>query len=422
MGGFGLEVGDSLLYPPLPLAYTAALMENKSIPVDILDSEALDNGNDEILRYIEDGGFTLIGIISSLITLKSDLGFVDLLKKKQPSLKVFLTGPIIHLYKEFILKNSDADFTINTQNDDKPVELALAIESGAIRDLKGISWKDNGVVIDNPDEDRMIKMDDLPLPARHLLPNRKYHISGMKGPITTLQTARGCPYRCDICAYKFSQGYIYRTRSLDNVMDEIDDIVSNHGIHNIVFRDITFTVNRKRIMELCSRLIKADLDLVWWAETTLNLVDEELLIHMKKAGMDALSLGVEAGGEEAQEEHWKEKTLGLERTKAIFDRCRGLGIKTRGYFVLGFPGETDDCYKKTIKWARVLQPTTLQFLPYRELPADIDTYTVVDEELLKRIKKAYVSYYLTPANLMRQFMSPKLFYNRIKRFFSLRKR
>lgn len=422
MGGFGLEVGGSLRYPPLPLAYTAAIMEREGIPVDILDAEALELSGEKILQRIEEGGFDLVGVLSSLITLKFDLAFIDRLKAKSEMVTTFLCGPVIHLYKHYVLKNSRCDFTINTLNDDKPVELVRALEAGTVRELKGISFRENDTVHHNPDEDRMIEMDSLPKPARHLLPNDRYHIAGMRGPITTVQTARGCPYRCEICAYKFSQGHIYRTRGLDGVMEEIEEVVRVHGIRNIVFRDITFTVNRKRIMELCQRLIEARLGLTWWAETTLNLVDDELLVKMKEAGMDALSLGVESGGEAQQKEHWGQKILSLKETKAIFDTCRRLGVKTRGYFMLGFPGETEESYRETIRWARALRPTTLQFLPFRELPGGIDTYTVVDPEVLKRIKRAYLAYYLTPANLFRQFMQPRLFMNRIKRFFSLRER
>ena len=312
---------------------------------------------------------------------------------------------------------------INTLNDNKPVELLRALEGGgAVEGLKGISYRDGDGAVHNPDEDRMIDMDDLPVPARHFLPNEKYFIAGMKGPITTVQTARGCPFRCEICAYKHSQGHIYRTRNLDHVMAELDEVVRKHGIRNVVFRDITFTVNRKRILELCRRMVEAKLGLTWWCETTLNLVDEELLGRMKEAGLDAVSLGVETGGAEQQKEHWGDKLSSLDRTRATFDTCHRLGIKTRGYFMMGFPGETEESVRETIRWARALRPTTLQFLPYRELPADPDTYTLVDPGVLKRIKRAYLAYYLTPSNLARQFMQPRLFLNRIKRFLSLRER
>ncbi|MBU0754879.1 MAG: B12-binding domain-containing radical SAM protein [Planctomycetes bacterium] len=421
MGGFGLEVGRSLRYPPLPLAYTAALCERDSIPVDLKDAEALEWSEHEILSHVETGGFDLLGIISSLITLKSDLAFIDRMKQRLPRVMVFLTGPIIYLYKDDILSRSTCDFTINTLNDDKPLELVRALEADDLSGLKGVSYRDGERVIHLPDEDRMIEMSTLPIPARRFLPNDRYFIAGMKGPMTTVQTARGCPFRCEICTYKFSQGHLYRTRDLDRVMEEIREIVGRYGIRNIVFRDITFTVNRKRILELCDRLIEADLGLTWWAETTLNLVDEELLTRMRDAGMDALSMGVETGGAEQQEAHWAQKTFSLEKTRDIFNTCHGLGIKTRAYFVMGFPGETRKSYRETIRWARALRPTTLQFLPFRDLPCKIEAYTQVDPELLGRIKKAYLTYYLTPSNLMRQFLQPRLFWNRIRRFCNLRR-
>ena len=419
MGGFGLEVGDSLRYPPLPLAYRAAILEREGIPVGLLDAEALELDAEAILDRIREGGYDLVGIISSLVTLTSDMAFTDRLKAALPGTKVFFTGPVIHLYRDRILSSSSCDFTVNAKNDDKPVDLVRALEAGDPAVCMGISWKRDGEVIHNPDEDRVFPMEELPLPARHLMPNERYHIAGMRGPVTTVQTARGCPYRCDICAYRFSQGHVYRTRPLDHVLDELTEIRDRYGIRNVVFRDITFTVNRKRVLELCRRMIDAKLDITWWAETTPNLVDDELLEAMAAAGMDALSLGVEAGGAEALKTHWVQKSPGFDQVRSVFDTCRRLGVKTRGYFVIGFPGETEECYRETLKWARALRPTTLQFLPYRELPADPETYTQVDPDVLKRIKKAYLSYYLTPRNLVRQLFSPGSFLNRIRRFLSL---
>ena len=135
----------------------------------------------------------------------------------------------------------------------------------------------------------------------------------------------------------------------------------------------------------------------------------------------ASNIGVETGGTEQQAEHWAQKLLGFEQTREVFHTCRRLGIKTRGYFVVGVPGDTAESLKETIRWARALRPTTLQFLPYRELPAKLDEYTIVDEAVLRSIKRAYLAYYLTPANLLGQLLQPKLFTNRIKRFFSLRR-
>ncbi len=419
MGGFGLEVGGSLLYPPLPLAFAAAILERESVPVDILDAEALDLDAGAIEGRVREGGFTLVGLISSLITLRSDVAFADRLKAAVPGLRVFLTGPVIHLYKDWILRHSSVDFTVNTLNDDKPLELVRALEGDGPRGLSGISFRSGQEVVHNPDDERSIDLRELPVPARHLLPNERYFIAGMDGPMTTVQTGRGCPFRCEICAYKHSQGHVWRARELDSVMEELEQVVRGLGIRNVVFRDITFTIDRKRILELCRRIVESGLRFTWWAETTPNLVDVELLARMQEAGMDALSLGVETGSERVLDLYWKRKTLGLPETRAVFDACRRLGIHTRGYFVLGHPEETPEDDRETLRWARALRPTTLQFLPYRELPPEIDDYEVVDPALMKRIRRAYLAYYLTPRNLLGQLAQPKLLLNRVKRFASL---
>jgi len=420
MGGFGLEVGDSLLYPPLPLAWQAAILEREGVNVTLIDGEAQDLDAIAILSRILRAQPRLVGVISSLVTLDTDLAFAKRIKETCPKALVYFTGPIVHLYAERILAHGACDFTIDSQNDDKPLELVRAIEAGTVPDLAGISWRDGHALHTNPPDPRVIDVATLPLPARHLLPNERYHIAGMRGPITTVQTGRGCPFACDLCAYEFSQGSHYRTRPIADVMAELEDIVHVHGVKNIVFRDITFTVNRKRVIELADAIIDARLGITFWAETTLNLVDNELLTKLACAGLDAMSFGVETGGTEQQAAHWKNKLPSLDRAKEVFDICRKLGIKTRGYFVVGAPGDTPESLHETRAWARILRPTTLQFLPYRELPADPDTYTLVDAATLSAIKKSYLSYYLTPANLVHQLAEPRLFANRIRRFLGLR--
>jgi radical SAM superfamily enzyme YgiQ (UPF0313 family) len=420
MGGFGLEVGDSLLYPPLPLAWQAAIFERAGVLVNLVDGEALELDAPALFERVERAAPRLVGVISSVVTLDSDLAFVDQLKDRFPHVLVYLTGPVIHLYAERILTRSTCDFTIDSQNDDKPLELLRAIEAGGVADLTGISWRDGEAFHTNPPDPQVIDVATLPQPARHFLPNSRYHIAGMPGPITTVQTGRGCPFRCDLCAYEFSQGSHYRTRPIADVMAELDEIVNVHGIRHIVFRDITFTVNRARMLELADAIIAARLGITFWAETTLNLVDEELLMRLAWAGLDAMSFGVETGGADQQAAHWQKKLPSFEETKHVFDTCRKLGIKTRAYFVVGAPGDTPESLRKTREWARALRPTTLQFLPYRELPADPATYQVVDPHTLRAIKKSYLSYYLTPANLAHQLVEPRLFANRVRRFLGLR--
>jgi len=298
--------------------------------------------------------------------------------------------------------------------------LIKAFESNSLSGVDGISYKHNGTIFHNPDSTISYDFDDHPLPARHLLPLDRYFISGMEGPITTVQTARGCPFGCPICPYIYSQGSRYKPRSIENVMSELHQILFEYKICNVVFRDITFTLDRKRILKLCQEMSRLLPGLTWWCETTADLVDEELLLAMKGAGLDAISIGVETGSSIFLDKYWQQKRMNLEKTREVFDLCRKHKINSRAYFVIGYPGETADQVHDTVKLARQLQPTSLQFLPFIELPGAIETYPDIDAPVMKQIRKAYLHYYLKPANILRQFRNPVILTRRVSRFFSLR--
>ena len=163
--------------------------------------------------------------------------------------------------------------------------------SGAVLDklknVKGIVFKDRNKVINTGLRPLIMDLDKIPFPARTLTPYKKYSsLFAKRTPITTMETSRGCPYKCIFCD-RPHLGKMFRARSPKNVADEIEECV-NLGIKEILIYDDTFTINRKRVVDICNEIITRKLDISWDIRARVNTVDSELLNLMKKAGCEKI--------------------------------------------------------------------------------------------------------------------------------------
>ncbi len=159
----------------------------------------------------------------------------------------------------------------------------------------------------------------------------------------------------------------WRPRSPENVVNELELLVNKYNIHAFYFVDDIFTFNKQRVYEIC-RLIKERLPPVKWRATTrVDLVDYELLKAMKSAGCDVLSFGFESGNEQILRNI--RKGASLERTRQTVNWCHDLGIKVKGFFIIGLPGETRETIQQTIEFAKSLKIEYCDFYPLTPFPA-----------------------------------------------------
>ncbi len=181
----------------------------------------------------------------------------------------------------------------------------------------------------------------------------------------TISSSRGCYYGCVFCgSAKIKK---WRPRSPENVIKELELLVNKYNIRAFYFVDDIFSFNKDRVYEIC-RLMKERLPPVKWRATTrVDLVDYELLKEMKSAGCDILSFGFESGNEDILKKI--KKGTGLERTRQTVKWCKELGIKVKGFFIIGLPGETRETAEQTINFAKELQLDYCDFYPLTPFPA-----------------------------------------------------
>jgi len=213
-------------------------------------------------------------------------------------------------------------------------------------------------------------------------------------PITVMLSALGCPFGCSYCDVPPGR---YQSRPPAHTVDEIEECVKRFGIREILFQDETFTINRERVLELCELILARGIDVSWSIRARPDLVDREVLRAMKKAGLSKINYGIESGDPEMLKK--MKRAIPLDVTRQAVRWTKEEGITTLGFFILGFPGETEEGLKKTIRFALDLDCDFIQvnkMVPqppsklYRQLVEEtgIDywrKYTLGNADILSRL-------------------------------------
>lgn len=360
--------------PPLGLAYIAAVLEKK-YEVRILDAsiEGYDTEvqiDDERIRYglpfdsikkeIEGFSPDIVGVSCPFSTLsKNAHEILRVTKEADKSIVTIMGGAHPSGVPEEVMQDKNIDFIVIGEGERTIQKLIEKIEKGkGFSKLDGIGYKENGEIRIIPKTRYIDDIDELPFPARHLMPMEKYfkikvsHVEPKKTPYTTVITSRGCPGRCVFCSIHTVWGRKFRGRSPANVLDEIEHLVSEYGVREIHFGDDNLTFDKKRAKKIFDGIVERRLDITWATPNGIALwrLDKELLVKMKKSGCHSLNLAIESGDEEVLR-HIIKKPLRLEKVKELVGTINELGISTYGFFVIGMPGETKHQIKKTIDFA-----------------------------------------------------------------------
>jgi radical SAM superfamily enzyme YgiQ (UPF0313 family) len=207
-------------------------------------------------------------------------------------------------------------------------------------------------------------LDELPFPAWHHLDLMKYFDGGKLHPYIDIISGRGCPNRCTFCLWpQVMHGFKYRLRSPKNVVDEMEsDIklcpkVVRTG--EFFFEDDTFTVDKKRAMEICREILKRGLKIRFSVNARVDTADDEMFAMMKKAGCRELLVGFESGDQGILNK--AHKGITLEQGRDFMRLAKKNGLDVHGCFVIGLPGETRATAEKTIDFALSLGLHTAQF-------------------------------------------------------------
>ena len=425
------EAGQSreILGPPLGLAYLAAALEAGGQEVEILDAFALGLSWNELEGLLERSRPDLVGIGGMTPIIRASYQAAKIARRFVRWL--VLGGPHVSAVRSKVFQEApEFDFALAGEAEETLPALCQALEAGqdpaeAGQGIPGLLSPQS----ENPGSPIIRDLDRLAFPARRLLPNLRYRHPLFGGePIATVMTSRGCPYGCIFCDKSVS-GRNWRPRSAENVLAELSQIVEELGLRSIIFYDDLFTLDKERSIRIAQGIIERKLNLRWKCEGRVNLVDEEVLTWMKRAGCEMIAYGVETPNPQGLK--FLHKGTTAEQAAAAFARTRAAGIQTLAYMILGIPGESFADELKTIRFARELGADYAQFallspFPgtplyqeavsqgwYREGPAlgpaeqgaerpRLVTGEWTEERLQAIQRRAYTGFYLRPGYVLKR--------------------
>jgi len=378
--------------PPLGLAYIAASLEKEGHHVKIIDL----NLEKETVLKEEVQKHELVGISVLTVFYNKVKELIKKIREVDKKIPIVLGGPHITMMAKKALEETDADFAVIYEGEETITELVKEIETGKkFSKIKGIAYKENGNVKINEDRPFNKNLDGLPLPARHLLKIDKY-VSYMENEnSTTMLTSRGCPYACVYCCK--TEGRTWRATSAKKVADEMEEIHKKYNINVIYIEDDLFTLDKKRVMEICGEIKKRNLKIKWICISRVDMADLEMLKAMKEAGCVEINYGVESGDQEVLDKIGKRITL--EQAERAFKITKEAGIQTKGYFIIGLPWDTKETIEKTIDFAIKLNADEIQFSICTPLPGTPLWELAIKEGAIKPNEVNWDNFALMSANI-----------------------
>jgi len=345
--------------PPLGLGYIASYLRNNGVSVDIVDCTFMNWK--KAFDYVKRLKPSIVGIYSMFSMAKPAIELSKVLRDECELLVA--GGPLPTTSPEIFLNYFDV--VVKGEGEQTCLDIVKCfLDKRDFSSVPGILYRRSNEIVFTGDRSPFKNLDIIPFPARDLFPNKEYiqywrkrHLPAKASIITT----RGCPFNCDFCSNAIF-GISYRERSSENVVDEIEETL-RLGYESIFFIDDCFTLNKKRVMEICDEILDRRLNFEWECLSRVDNISVELAKKMRRAGCSRVFFGIESGNERILRIMGKD--FSLEEARKAVENVTSAGINAGAFFIVGYPGETDETILDTINFSTSLPLEYLSFtLPY----------------------------------------------------------
>ena len=400
--------------PPTGLCYIAALLREKGFAVSIVDGEAMGWGVKETVDAVVQQAPDIVGIACKTLWMVNGHKVASAIKERLPHISIVAGGNHVTALPDRSLKEFPAfDIIVIGEGELTFLDLVNAMNSGKnLDEVNGIAFRKAGGAHITPQRERIKNLDELPFPAYDLLPNIAVHYKPVlncveKIPAFSLVCSRGCPGQCTFCDRKVF-GNCPTTHSPEYIVKLIKELKEKYGIRYLLFDDDNLLVNKKHLFALLDEMEKEKLYIPFTCQSRVDTIDSERLSRLKKAGCKMILFGVESGSQKIL--NAMKKYITPEKIYQAITATNKVGIKTMGFFIIGYPGETEETLKETvilIKKCRFTDVGVFLFtpLPGSEIYNNINKYGEYTEdwEAMNSYEALFVPYGLTAAILKKYF-------------------
>jgi anaerobic magnesium-protoporphyrin IX monomethyl ester cyclase len=343
-------------FPPLSILYLAGALRDIGVEVSVLDQPALCVSVDEAVQWVEKEKPDVLGF-STLTSSGQTAALIStkVKEKNQNITTVFGNHHATFNAERILRKYPSVNIIVRGEGEKTVVELAKCLEKGGdLKEVRGINFRNKGKIVSTPDQKLIEDLDAVPFPDRKLL-DAEYHcvIAGANiapKKFTSIVTSRGCVYNCRFCSCTEIAKKKWRPRSAKNTVEELQLLV-NEGYKQIIFVDDTFTMNPKRVVEICRGIRKEKLDLEWICEGRVDICSYNMLREMVQAGCKVLYLGIENANQRILNYYDKRITPKQSENAVITSKKAGVDV-VAGSFIIGAPDETREEIWNTVKFAQ----------------------------------------------------------------------
>jgi anaerobic magnesium-protoporphyrin IX monomethyl ester cyclase len=340
------------LWMPLSLCYISAVLRKNNHEVLLIDCIAEKTDNKGLKELTGNFAPGMVILNTAIPSINGDMNTAAFLKKSFPEIKITAVGIYPTIFeKECLEKFPQIDFAIMDEPEWVISSLAdsVALNNPPER-IKGLIFRSGCEIIagerQNLSENRL---DDLPFPARDLLKNNAYRLPASGEKFTLLSVGRGCSENCIYCIANLYYGKRFRKRSVEKVIDEIEECITRYDIRNFLFWGESFTTDPAYGEAVCDEIIRKMLKISWSTTTRVDTINPRLLDKMKVAGCILLGLGIETYNQDVLDR--ARKRITIEQIDNAVTMVRKAGINSMGHFIFGLPGDTWESARKTISFA-----------------------------------------------------------------------
>ncbi len=367
--------------PSLGLLHLAAEVRLRGYQPSIVESDMLDLTADEVADRVIAEKPAYVGITLFTVGVWGAGAIARKIKKALPDTVIIVGGPhISSMGPETIRRFPEFDMAVNGEGERPLTDLLSALESKqSLAGVPSLIYRDGEKICTTPALPINKVLDELPFPAWDLLPDFPGAYTPAiydfpQGPVATIAASRGCPFHCRFCDTS-TFGARVRAYSPAVVFKMMRHLQDTYGVRHIMFVDDLFLASRVRVTALCNLILESGLDMTWTCTARVDTVKSDLLKLMKRAGCWEISFGLETGSDELLRK--MDKMARVESSTQAVTWTAEAGIRTKGLFMLGYPGETLETIQMTKDFIRRIPMEIMnltKFTPYPGSPIYRDLY------------------------------------------------